>query len=169
GTFNHRIPMLRCDGRVGTDAETHGDIPLLTRKFMVCRPRCESGDGNGRMRPLIWTQVIAEVVEPRAWHSHRPELSVDVACALAPKPRHDFECLESHTTIHAARGLQPEELMVAGQGTDPDPQPVASFRKVVEISHPMGQFDRVVVWQEVTERPKVNPLGPLECLRDEQV
>jgi hypothetical protein len=59
--------------------------------------------------------------------------------------------------------------MVGWQRTDPDPEPIAALRQVVEVSDAVRQFDRVVVREQVPERPKIDALGSEQRLRDQEI
>ena len=66
-----------------------------------------------------------------------------------------------------AGGVDAEKLVVAGQGADADAQLVTPLRQMVEVGHAVRQFHRVVVGQQMAQRPEADARGRSQRLGDE--
>ncbi len=57
---------------------------------------------------------------------------------MRPQCCHHRQSLVGHPAILSVRGVDAEELVIAGQRADSDAQLVAALRHVVEVRDPVG-------------------------------
>src|ERR1700677_4192162 len=110
--------MLRRNRMVRTNAETHRDITLFSRKFMIGRSWGEACDGDGRMRPLIRPLMISKSWERIVRPAHLPKFTGELPRTVCPKGGNDIERLESHTSVLAVLSVDAEQLVVRRKSAD---------------------------------------------------
>jgi hypothetical protein len=145
--------VLRGDGRIGVNAQADRDVAFLAGELVIVRSRGEAGNGDRRVRLLVRRQVVAEAGQFTLGGSHGPEFTRVVPGTIPPQLDHHFQGFESHPSVATAAGVDTEQRVVSGQGANPHAQLVAALGHVVQVSHPMGKFDRVVVGKQGPQGP----------------
>ena len=69
----------------------------------------------------------------------------------------------------AVLAVDVEQRPVPGNATGADTKHEAALREVVEVGHPVGQLDRMVIGQQMCAGSELDVLGAQQCLSQQQV
>jgi hypothetical protein len=77
---------------------------------------------------------------------------------LSPEPCHHVDGFERHPPVSPASSIEGEQGMIGRQHADSDADLIAPLGHVIEVGDQMGQLDRVVKRQQVSQRTEPDPL-----------
>ena len=116
-----------------------------------------------------------DVTAHQAVEHRRNPVGVPVLSAVLPRPvlgpdaQHDLERFAGHLAVLTVLAVHIEERPVARDTAGADAEHEAALGEVVEVRDAVGQFDRVVIGQQVCTGCELDRLRAQQRLRQQQV